>query len=464
MGIRLCSLLLAASVYGQQIVTTFAGTEWVFPANGARALDTPIGPLLAAAVDPQGRLVYADGQNHVVVRLETSGTVTVVAGNGVRGFSGDGGDALRASFDQPRGLAIDRDGNLFIADGRNFRVRRVSTNGIVTTVAGNGRQGVTGDGGPATAAAVDTWNMAFDNNGNLLLGDYNNSRLRRLDRQGIITTIGGNGKNTFSGDGKPATETSFVPFALHVDSQNRILVTDVINFRVYRIGTDGILTTIAGTGDRISSGDGGPAVAAGLTNASGVTTDTAGNVVIADTSGRRIRRINSAGIISTIVGGSAAPVGTTPVAALEAAVGLVTTIVRDGQGRYYVADGDDPRFLQVSADFRTVVKIAGNGQFKSLPPRTPASLVTMTEPSGMAFGPNGTFYYTESGGHRLAMVERDGAVTRVTGTGVNSCCNDGPVGTGRLSFPNWLAVRPDGAIYIAVTGSQRRRVHRDCTR
>jgi len=447
--------LAAVALPAQQIVTTFAGTEWVFPGNGAPALDTPIGPTLSTALDPQGRLVYADVLNHVVARIEPSGTVTVIAGNGVRGFSGDGGDALRASFDGPRGVAIDKAGNIFISDGRNLRVRRVTPGGIINTVAGTGIYGSTGDGGPGTAAALSAWKLAVDAAGNLYIADYDQSRLRKLSTNGIITTIGGSGKNTYSGDGKPAIDSSFVPFDIAIDNTNRIVVSDTINFRVYRIGTDGIINTVAGNGIRAYSGDGGPGIAASLTNPAGVTTDSAGNVVIADTSNRRIRRVNSAGIISTIAGGSSTPVTTTPTDALRAAIGLVTTATYDLQGRLYSVDADESRILLLSADGRLISKVAGNGKFKELLPRTPASLVTMTEPVGIAVAPNGAVYYSENTGHRIAQVDADGSATRVTGTGVNSCCADGPALLGRVSFPSGIALAPDGSLVIADTNSDK---------
>lgn len=452
---KLLLLSLALTLPAQQIVTTLAGTEWVFPGNGATALNVPIAPVVASAVDPQGRLVYADALNHVVVRIETNNTVTVVAGNGVRGFSGDGGDARRASFDQPRGIAIDKAGNIYISDGRNYRVRRVDTRGIITTFAGRGINGWGADGGPATAANVSPWRLATDTAGNLLIADYDNSRIRKVPPDGIIDTIAGNGKNTYSGDGKPARESSFVPFDIAVDPAGRILISDPINFRIYRIGTDGIVNSIAGTGTRGYSGDGGPAVAASITNASAITSDASGNVIIADTSNRRIRRVSAAGLITTIAGGSSADVTTTPADPLRSAIGLVTNVVYDAQGRLYIADADDPRFLLLSADGRSIQKIAGNSKFKDLPPNTPASLVTITEPMGIAVTPTGAIYFSEFGGHRVNLISREGLTSTVTGTGVNSCCTDGPAATGRVAFPAGLALAPDGALLIADSNSHK---------
>jgi len=452
---RVLLFALAVCLSAQQVVTTFAGTEWVFPGNGAPALDAPLGPDLTGTVDPQGRLVYADSLNHVVARVETSGNITVIAGNGVRGFSGDGGDARRASFDSPRGVAIDAEGNIYISDGRNYRVRRVTPGGVISTVAGTGTYGTSGDGGPGTAATLSPWRLSLDTAGNLYIADYDQSRLRRLGTNGIITTIGGNGKNTYSGDGRPAVDSSFVPFDVHVDSVNRILVTDVVNFRVYRIGTDGIINTIAGTGIRGFSGDGGRAVSAMVTNVEGISSDPAGNVYLADTSNRRIRRVTPTGIITTVAGGADGEITTAPTGSLDAAIGLVVSIARDLQGRFFISDVDASRVMLLTADLRSISKIAGNGKFKELLPRTPASLVTMTEPLGLTVASNGTVYYSEHGGHRIAKIDPDGTVTRVTGNGVYSCCIDGPAESGRVGSPAGLAVAPDGGLIVVDSHNQK---------
>ncbi|MBI2685386.1 MAG: hypothetical protein HYX27_03645 [Acidobacteria bacterium] len=454
MALRLFLLGLSASLFGQQIVTTYAGTEWVFPGNGRPALDAPLGSVLSVAIDPQGRTVFSDTLNHVIVRIEASGNVTVIAGNGVRGFSGDGGDALRASFDQPRGIAIDRTGNIFVSDTRNRRIRKITPAGIVTTIAGNGFSTPAGDNGPATSAALSARHIALDGAGNIYLADYDNSFIRRIGTDGIITTIAGDGDDVFSGDGKPALQTALSPFSIHVDSANRIIVGDIDNYRVLRIGTDGIVTTIIGTGTRGFSGDGGPGRAATLTNCDGITSDAAGNIFITDTSNRRIRKLTPAGIITTIAGGSSDVVGPSPIDPLRAAIGFPTTIAIDPQGSFTFADADNSRLLRLSP--AGISQIAGNGKFKELLPRTPNTLVTMTEPVGLAVAPDGAVYYTEYTGHRIARIDKDGSVSRVTGTGVSSCCTDnGSALNGRVSFPAGVAVARDGSIIIADTNNDK---------
>ncbi|MFN0106823.1 MAG: BACON domain-containing protein [Bryobacteraceae bacterium] len=453
---RLFLFAAAGTLQAQQIITTFAGTEWVFPDTGRSALTAPLSSVLNTAVDSQGRLVIADGLNHVITRVDSSGALTVIAGNGVHGFSGDGGDALRASLNQPQGIAFDANGNLHVADLGNRRIRRITPSGIITTVAGNGTSAFNGDGGPATAAGMLPWRIAFDAANALLISDFDNRRVRKVGPDGVISTIAGTGQGVFSGDGRPARETSLIPNAIHVDRSGRILLSDTENYRIYRIGTDGILTTLTGIGRRGFSGDGGPAAAAATTNIDALTTDAAGNILLADTSNRRIRRINSAGVISTIAGGSDTAVTTAPVEALRAAIGFPDSISVDSRGRIFIADIESQNVLVLSEDGRLLSLVAGNGSFKALPPGTPSPLATMTEPTGIAIAPDGSIYYVELQGHRIAKISPGGAVTLIGGNGVASCCvDDGPAANGRFAWPNALAFAPDGALII-VDGSNQK--------
>ena len=306
----------------QQIITTFAGTEWVFPGNGRPAANAPLSSGLNTAVDRQGRLVIADALNHVVMRVEASGVVTVIAGNGVSGFSGDGGEAVRASLNRPEGIVYDAAGNLYIADFSNRRVRRVSPSGIITTYAGRGTSAFSGDGGAATAAGMTPLRLAMDAAGALYLTDTDGRRVRKVGTDGIITTVAGNGEMSFPGAGRAARDTGMVPEAIAIDSAGRLLISDSENYRVLRVGNDGLVTLIAGTGQRAFSGDGGPAAQAATTNVNALTSDAAGNIYLADTSNRRVRRITTAGVITTIAGGSTAVVTAAGVDALQADLGF----------------------------------------------------------------------------------------------------------------------------------------------
>jgi hypothetical protein len=287
------------------------------PATAAKLSQNPTG----LARDAAGDLYIADGDNNVVRRVSPDGTITTVAGDGKAGFSGDGGPATAAQLDQPLGLAVDSAGNLYISDWDNYRIRRVSPAGLITTIAGNGQlahlpsiqdsfadvgsptaPGV-GDGGPATGADLSPSGITVDSAGDLLVADTFHQRIRRISPTGIITTIAGvDGEGSF-GDGGPATDALFdYPTDVTVDRQGRVYIADEAGQRVRRIDQDGTIETIAGTGTAGFSGDGGPATAAMLRGPRGVAVDDAGDVLIDDVFNNRIREVTAAGTIVTIAG------------------------------------------------------------------------------------------------------------------------------------------------------------------
>lgn len=257
------------------------------------------------ALDGRGGLYVSDQMHHRVARVDlASGAVTTVAGTGGMGGGGDGGPATAAQLTLPGGVALDAAGNLYIGDHGNNRVRRVDPNGIITTVAGTGVAGFSGDGGPATAAQLNgPFAVLIDAEGRLVISDFGNARIRRVDADGIITTVLGTGIPSFSGDGGPGTAAAIkavTGLALHPSGD--LLICDQYNFRVRRLGRDGIVTSIAGNGDHHSEGDGGPATAAGLSFPASVSADPAGNVYVSDQDGNRVRRIGADGMIDTVAG------------------------------------------------------------------------------------------------------------------------------------------------------------------
>lgn len=279
----------------------------------------------------------------------TQSIITTVAGNGSIGFSGDGGPATSATLGLPAGVAVDSAGNIYIADRLNNRVRKVTKDGVITTVAGNGFPIFSGDGGPATSAGIafigsaNHSGVAVDKAGNLYITDTADHRIRKVNTSGIITTVAGKGSlgvSGFSGDGGPATSAELnTPSGVAVDGAGNLFIADTGNGRIRKVTTAGIITTVAGKGNGFVLGDGGPATNAQLANPSDVVVDNAGNIYIADFGNSSIRKVNSAGIISTVVRGGfgSCPTGA-GVPAAVADIGFGVGLAVDAAGNLYIAD------------------------------------------------------------------------------------------------------------------------------
>jgi sugar lactone lactonase YvrE len=302
------------------LLKLYAGLGQGFDGDGGPALSAQFGYLGGLAFDRAGDLYIADLGNNRIRRIDRDGMVSTVAGNGpIHGasgsFGGDGGPAASAQLWYPADIAFDSDGNLFIADSGNNRIRKVDQQGVITTVVGDGTSGFGGDGGPATAAQLKTSGLsgvaiAFDAAGNLYIADGGNARVRRMDTKGIISTIAGNGVSGFSGDGGPATAAKLSrPSGLAFDAAGNLYIADTgsLSFspgsRVRKVDKAGKITTVAGIGEGDFTGDGGPATSANLLNPAGMAFDTQGNLYIADSGNDRIRKVDQDGIITTVAGG-----------------------------------------------------------------------------------------------------------------------------------------------------------------
>src|SRR5262249_8367270 len=257
------------------------------------------------ALDSAGNLFIPDQDSNRVRRVDAvTGIITTVAGTGIPGFAGDGNLAVNAKLLLPSAVAVDAAGNLFIADTANNSIRKVDAKTrIITTVVGNGMEGYNGDSRPATSASIDLpFTVIVDRAGNLIIADTFNRRIRAVDSNGTIRTLAGNGQNNFSGDGGPATGAGLSnPVGVAVDGLGNLIISDQLNQRIRRVGSDGIIRTIAGKDTVI--GDGGLAIDAQLSNPFSAMSDASGNIIMADSENNRIRRVDmTTGIITTIAG------------------------------------------------------------------------------------------------------------------------------------------------------------------
>jgi len=271
------------------------------------ALTIPLILPSALVFDSAGNLYFAETGSHVIRKVDTTGNITTIAGTGTQGFSGDAGPGAAATLDSPQGLALDSANNLYIADTHNHRIRKLNlTTGIITTIAGT-TPGFSGDGASAISAQLNLPTaLALDAAGNLYLADTGNHRIRKSTMAtGIITTIAGTGTQGYSGDASLALSAAIdSPTGLALDSANNLYLADTHNHRIRKLNlTTGIITTIAGTGQPGFSGDTASASTATLALPHGLTTDSTGNLYLADTANHRIRRIDAVtGMITTIVG------------------------------------------------------------------------------------------------------------------------------------------------------------------
>lgn len=354
---------LAVTFNTSQIFITLAGVGGPGDSgDGGPAVAARMSPF-GLAVDASGALLVSDDEAHRVRRITPGGTISAFAGNGALGSSGDGAAAVNAAMNFPQDMVVDAAGAVYISDANNHRVRRVAPNGVITTYAGTGVPDFGGDGGPATQAKLlYPAGLALDSAGNLYIADSFNARVRKVTAStGVITTVAGNGLIGFSGDNGPATQATFKrPIGVAVDKNGVLYILDVIDSRIRRVGTDGVITTIAGTGQPGYNGDDRPALGAQINGGGLMTTDADGNLYFADFLNHRVRKISisggSPGMITTIAGNGTPGAFGDGGEPSRAQIFLPTDVAIDSAGVIYIADWGNYliRKIQSTAGFRTV--------------------------------------------------------------------------------------------------------------
>ncbi|MFJ5927388.1 RICIN domain-containing protein [Kitasatospora sp. NPDC092948] len=331
--------------------------------------------------------------------------ISTVAGAGVAGFDGDNGPALSAELNHPYGIAVDRNGTVCAADSGNHRIRKVTTDGRITTIAGDGTAGFGGDGGPAASARLNSpREVAVDGAGTLYIADSGNHRIRKITTDGRITTIAGTGTPGFDGDNGPAASALLNhPFGVAVDGAGTLYIADSGNHRVRKVAADGRITTIAGTGAPGFDGDGGPADQARLNRPSGVAVDGAGDAYIADADNHRVRKVSADGTISTVAGTGTAGFDGDGGPADQARLDLPLGLVVDSTGALCIADSGNHRIRKVAAD-GTISTIAGTGTAGFDGDGGPAGQARLNGPCGLALDCVDALYIADAGNHRIRRI------------------------------------------------------------
>lgn len=525
------------------LVSAIAGTTFGFGGDGGPALEARFNDLFGLAVDQSGNIFVADQYNHRIRKITPNGIVNTVAGSGIAanggagGFGGDGGPATAARLNLPQGLALDDSGNLYIADTGNHRVRKLSPDGVITTIAGNGGNGSGGDGGPATAAEVALpLALTFDAAGNLYISS-GAGRIRKVTPAGTITTVAGAGAG-YSGDGGPATAALLrSPGGLVFDASGNLFIADTGNNAIRVVAGDGRIRTVARAA-----------------TPGGMARDAAGNLYVAEAASQRVARLSllarddrtppvirvskptsessltaiwpntqfegtsSDNTLVTHVtwendrGGSGLAVGADawsaqtiplrgglnrltftawdasgnsgstqltvnyrPIAAVSNFAGVIgapgfsgdggparlaqfnapADLAFDAAGNVYIADSGNHRIRKITPD-GVIRTIAGSGELGTRGDGGPATAAELNEPRGLTVDATGNVYFADSLNHRVRRITPDGIISAVAGTGLEGFAGDnGDATSARLTLPLDVVIDKEGNLFIADTGNHR---------
>ena len=518
------------------IISTVAGNgTYGYSGDGGAATNAELCRPYGVTLDASDNLYIADYINNRIRMVDTNGIISTVVGNGGTNYSGDGGAATNASLNNPACVALDAAGNLYIADYANHRIREVHfagyptlaltnvgasnagsytvvvtspygvvtsavaaltvlfppsvtaapasqtvppgtnvtftvavsgtgplsyqwqfngtnlPNGIISTVAGSSRQGAFGDGGAATSASLyHPGDVGFDAVGDLYIADFSNNRIRKVDANGIITTVAGNGNAGYSGDGGAATSAGlYWPDGLSFDASGNLYISEQGDNRIRMVGTNGVITTVAGNGTNGYSGDGGAATNARLKSPAGVALDAVGNLYIADYGNQRIRKVDTNGMISTAAGNGTNGYSGDGGAATNASLHSPLGVALDALGNLYIGDSSNQRIRKVDTN-GVITTVAGNGTNGYSGDGGAAISARLNSPSGVLLDAFGNLYIADGGNSRIRKVDASGFITNVAGNGTATFAGDGGAATSAsLDDPTGAALDAAGNLYIA---------------
>ena len=453
------------------IITSIAGINDMvgYSGDNGPATSAELNGPIALTPDLSGNIYILDSGNYRIRKIDASGTITTVAGTGVQGYSGDDGPAISAQIGSMSSIFIDNSGNLYIPDTTNFRLRKLNTStGIITTIAGTGEADYSGDGGPAISAELVPDGVVVDTSGNIYISDLSNFIIRKIDVSGNISTIAGTGVSGYSGDGGPATSAAIYPINIYLDPSGNLYITDTLNCVIRKINAQTqVITTVAGTGESGYSGNYGPATLAKLNNPRSLTFDASGNMYIADASNYVIRKViatassPSWNITGSLLGptgftGDAGQAGETGAQGDTGATGPQgTSGFSSGSGVPSVQGIQNQTYLDnVSGNVYkyilpwTIQAVVGNGNGGYSGDDGPALSSTLNSPDSISFDISGNMYIADTSNGVIRKVD---AITQVVTTiaGAGAGVDGDPAISASLSTPCSLTIDTSGNIYIS---------------
>jgi uncharacterized protein (TIGR03437 family) len=451
------------------IINTFAGNGLLggglLVGDGGLAVNANLDQPLGVAVDSSGNVYIADTAHNLIREVSTNGYIMTLAGDSLPSYTGDTFLAVNAEIDHPADVAVDSNGNVYIADTNNSVVRMITTStGVISTFAGSSTTvGYSGDNAAATAAGlIEPYALAIDSSTNVYIAERADGRIRQVNSKGIINTLVGTGTLGFSGDGSAANKADLnLPTGVAVDSSGNIYIADSANLRVRKAangGNAGTIATIAGNGGMSYSGDGGQAIKAQLNTPEAVAVDSAGNLYVADTSNNVVRKVTAAGIISTFAGNGTAGFGGDGSAAASAQLNAPQGVAVDTAGNVYIADTGNARVRKVTAA-GVISTYAGSGTAGYAGDGAVSTSAQLNDPTGVALDSAGNLYIADFGNNVVRKVTSGGTISTVAGDGLQGYGGDGGLATkAALYGPHAVAVDSGGNLYIADSQNSRIRL------
>ena len=448
-------LLLFKVFFLVLVVSSTADVVSLYPykdvGDGKPATSVVLTLIDGVVVDVNGNIYLSHRSKNRIRKITPDGIITTVAGNGAAGYSGDGGLALQASLNFPAGLALDGKNNLYIADRNNHRIRKVTPDGIITTVAGTGVHDFGGDEGPALQAHLHhPSDVEVGSKGELYISDRSNSRIRKIDIDGIITTVAGVGLPGFGGDfGFAINALLKYPFGISLDRYDNLYIADRGNNRIRKVDSRGIITTLAGDSMHAFGGDHGPAAYSNLAYPTDVVVDDMDNVYIADRNNNRIRKIDGQGVITTFMGTGDSGFNGDNEISPETSLHLPFALAIHPDNKLVVADRSHFRVRSVDIKSYVVRTVAGNGKSLFKGDGGPGTGATLNTPSGIGIDSHGNILFADLQHHRIRKLAPDGIITTFAGNGLEGNeGNGGPALSAALFMPSTLTIDRQDNVYV----------------